>query len=274
VKARAVLLRAVVAALALLGNGVAQAEFAAAVSPPRFEFDVQAGQVQRQILEISHAGGSAGRYRLYTADWQMSSAGELSFSDALLPGSCRPWVALERRDVTVAPDARLRFRFEVAPPAGTAPVECRFALMVEGAEDAAAASAARIPTSGRIAVIVYARVGGVAPQLRVESHRVVRIDGRDLPALVVRNEGQATGRLTGFVGGRDVQGRFIDLAPSSLPLLPGMTRVIGLMPVPPQDRSDAPAPAIDAWPLQVEGTLETQGVPGSRLPLKQSFPAP
>jgi hypothetical protein len=103
---------------------------------------------------------------------------------------------------------------------------------------------------------------------------VVRIDGRDLPALVVRNDGQATGRLTGFAGGRDAQGRFIDLAPSGLPLLPGMTRIIGLMPVPPQDRSDAPAPTIDAWPLQVEGTLETQGVPGSRLPLKQSFPAP
>lgn len=260
--------------LGLLAAGSAHAEFAAAVSPPRFEFDVQAGHTQRQVLEISHAGTAPGRYRIYTADWQMSPSGDLEFSDALLPGSCRPWVALERREVTVAPRARLRFRFEVAPPAGTAPTECRFALMVEGAEDAASAGATRFPVSGRIGVIVYARVGGVAPQLRVESFRVAKIDGRELPALLVRNEGQATGRLTGFLSGRDAQGRFVDLAPSSLPVLPGMSRLIALMPVPPLDKPNATAPAIDAWPLQVEGSLETQGVAGARLPLKQSFPPP
>jgi hypothetical protein len=263
-----------VAGLALLAAAVVRAEFAAAVSPPRFEFDVQAGHTQRQVLEISHAGAAPGRYRVYTADWQMTPSGDLSFSDALLPGSCRPWVALERREVTVLPGVRLRFRFEVAPPAGTAPTECRFALMVGGAEDSAGPDAARFPVSGRIGVIVYARVGGVAPQLQVEAHRVERIDGRELPAIVVRNAGQATGRLTGFLSGRDAKGRFVDLAPATVPVLPGMSRLIGLLPVPPLDKPNAPPPAIEAWPLQVEGHLETQGVAGARLPLKQSFPAP
>lgn len=260
--------------LALCAAAAARAEFAAAVSPPRFELDVQAGHTERQVLEISHAGAAPGRYRLYTADWQMSADGHLDFSDALLPGSCRPWVALERREVTVLPGARMRYRFEVAPPAGTAPVECRFAMMVESADDSAAHDAARVPTHGRIGVIVYARVGGVTPLLRIESARVARIDGHDVPALLLHNDGQATGRLTGFVSGRDARGRAVELSPAGLPLLPGMTRLIGLMPVPPSDRPGAEPPVIDAWPLLVDGRLETQGVKGSVLPLTQSFPPP
>jgi hypothetical protein len=254
--------------------GTAHAEFAAAVSPPRFEVNVEAGQTQRSVLEIAHAGAAPGNYRIYTADWTMSPSGELTFSDALAPGSCRPWVAIERRLVTIASAAKLRYRFEVSPPAGTEPTECRFALMIESVEESAGAGAANFPMSGRIGVIVYARVGGVSPELRIESPLTARIDGRDVPALRVTNVGRATGRFVGFLSGRDASGRFIDLAPDAIPVLPGMTRVIGLMPVPPLDRPNDAPPRVEAWPLAVKGTLEIGGVAGLRIPLDQSFAAP
>lgn len=268
------LTRGVTLAAALCAATAARADFAAAVSPPRFEFDVQAGRTERQVLEISHAGTAPGRYRLYTLDWHMTADGSMSFSDALLPDSCRPWVALERRELTLQPGTRLRYRFEVSPPAGTAPVECRFALMLESVDDGAAGGAAPIATGGRIGVIVYARVGGVAPRLRIESTRVARIDGHDVPAVVMHNDGQATGRLAGFVSGRDAHGRVFELSPAGLPVLPGMTRLVALLPEPPQDRAGAAAPVIDAWPLHVEGSLQTQGVKGAALPLKQSYSPP
>jgi hypothetical protein len=260
--------------MALLAAAPAHAEFAAAISPPRFELDISPGDTQRSVLEIAHAGVSPGNYRLYTADWTMNAQGELAFSDELLPGSCRPWVAIERRNLTIAPAAKVRFRFEVSPPADAAPVECRFALMIESAEASAGPGAANFPMSGRIGVIVYARVAGVRPDLRIDAGLTTRIDGRDVPALRVSNVGQATGRFVGFLNARDANGRFVDLAPDSIPVLPGMTRVIGLLPVPPVDRPNDPPPKVDAWPLAVKGTLEVSGVQGVRLNVDRAFTAP
>lgn len=252
----------------------ARAEFAAAVSPPRFELTAEPGQVLRQVVEIAHVGAAAADYRVYTNDWTLGAGGELSYFDELTPGSCRPWVAIERRSVTIAAATKLRYRFEVAPPPGTPPGECRFALMIESQPAAAGAGAANFPMSGRIAVIVYVRIGGVAPELRIEGTLSTRIDGRDVPALRVRNIGAATGRLVGFLDARDAEGRLLELAPDAIPVLPGMTRVVGLLPVLPADRPGEPLPRVQAWPLAVKGTLEVGGQPGARLTLDQSFHAP
>ena len=56
----------------------------------------------------------------------------------LRPGSCRPWVAIDRSDLTIPGGGRARFRFEVTPPADAPTGECRFALMIEGDEPAVA----------------------------------------------------------------------------------------------------------------------------------------
>jgi hypothetical protein len=197
----------------------------------------------------------------------------LVFSDALQAGSCRPWVAIERRTVTIAAAAKLRYRFEVSPPAQTEPVECRFALMIESADASAGTGAANFPMSGRIAVIVYARVGAVKPELQIDETVTVQIDGRNVPALRVTNTGRATGRFVGFLNARDADGRFIDLAPDAIPVLPGMTRVIGLMPVPPLDRPNDPPPVINAWPITVKGTLEIGGELDAKRQVDATFRA-
>jgi hypothetical protein len=268
---RAQAARWIAAGAMLAGTGGVHAEFAAVVSPARFEFAVDAGQTQRQAVEITHTGVTPGRYRVYTADWSLSPAGELAFSEALAADSCRPWVAIERRTIAIAPGSRLRYRFEVSPPAGTEAVECRFALMIESAEDFTAAA---VPMSGRIGVIVYAQVGPVRPDLRIDAALTTRIQGRTVPALRVTNVGTATGRLVGFLKARDAGHRFIELAPDAVPVLPGMTRVIGLLAVPPLDRPNDPPPRVEAWPLAVQGTLEVGGAPGMRIPIDRSFAGP
>ncbi|HEY6356515.1 MAG TPA: hypothetical protein VIY30_18685 [Burkholderiaceae bacterium] len=252
----------------------AHSEFAAAISPPRFELEVAAGQTQHSVLEIAHVGSTPGQYRVYTADWTMSAGGDLSFAVDLAQDSCRPWVAIEKRTVTIGAASKLRFRFEVSPPADAAPVECRFALMIEGVDEPAGGGAAGFPMSGRIAVIVYARVGDVKPDLHIDEMLTAKVDGRDVPALRVTNVGRATGRFVGFLGARDVTGRYVDLAPDGLPLLPGMTRVVGLLPVAPVDRPDDPPPKLDAWPVAVKGSLEIGGQAGVRIPVEQVFKAP
>jgi hypothetical protein len=261
--------------LALLcASGPAHADFAAAISPPRYELEGAAGQTQRNVLEIAQASAQPGHYRIYTADWTMTASGDLTFDETLASDSCRPWVALERREVTIAAATKLRYRFEVTPPADAPKGECRFALMIESAEPSSVAGAASFPMSGRIGVIVYVRVGGVQPELRIDGGLTARIDGRDVPALRVTNVGGATGRLVGFVTARDATDHFVDLAPDAIPILPGMTRVVGLMPVPPLDRPNDAPPRIEAWPIAVKGQLEIGGLPGSRISLERRFLAP
>ena len=233
------------------------AQFSAAISPPRFELEVDAGKTQRSVLEITHGGQQPGAYRVYSADWSMAPDGNVSFdSETPRAGSCRPWVALERREIKVAPSAKMRFRFEVNVPADAAPQECRFALMVESAEQAVGSGALQIPMNGRIGVIVYVRVGGVRSGLQVLNSATVVAEGQTVPALNVVNNGGATGRLAGFVNATLPDGSVVDLAPNSIPILPGMQRRVELLPLPPADRPTA-APPVLKWPLRIKGRLES-----------------
>lgn len=248
---------AATALCALLSSPPAAAQFSAAITPPRFELELEPGKTLRNVLEITHGGAQPGVYRVYTADWDMAADGSIRFdSNAPLAQSCRPWVALERREVRIAPSAKMRFRFEVAAPADTPAQECRFALMIESAEQTIGTGAVQIPMSGRIGVIVYARVGGVKAELRVVEVKSVSSEGQLVPALAVRNVGTATGRFTGFASATLPDGSVVDLAPNSIPILPGMERTVELLPLPPADRPNQPAATLK-WPLRVKGKLDS-----------------
>ena len=231
----------------------ASAEFAVAISPPRFEFDAKAGDVIRKTMEITNAGSRAGVYSLKTADWTYGQDGSVTFKDELAPGSCRPWVAIERRELTVAPGRPYRFRFEVAPPPGTAPMECRFAILVEGQEESTHAGGVVVPFNARMAVIVYVGIGGVQPELKVVGSAVQTVDGHPTPVLRVTNTGQAHGRLGGFLSGTDADNTPLDFTARSYPILPGETRVIPLIAT---RQGDADSVVTLHYPVTVKGKLE------------------
>jgi hypothetical protein len=238
--------------------------FAAYISPPRFEVQIKAGEPLRQVLEIQHVGREKGNYRVYTNDWTLGPDNAVTFSNELSPDSCRPWVAIERRELSIEPGARYRYRFEISPPPGTAPRECRFALMVEGLNPAQVQGSVSFPVAGRIGVIVYARLGGAAPALSLVGTETVQVNGQAVAMLRVSNTGNATGRLEGFVNGRDAAGQSVELAPIDMPVLPGETRRIALSPVVPEGQS---VPTL-RFPLQAKGSLESGQ---ERLPLDASF---
>ena len=228
--------------------------FAAMVTPPRFEVTGRPGETQRHVVEIMNADNQPATYRMRTADWMLSGDAVVQLSDALSPGSCRPWVAIERRDVTVGSGARYRYRFEVTPPTD-ATGECRFALVMQGGADTVKAGEnISIPLNGQIAVIVYVTLGDAAPNLEVVRSAVVEREGRKVPAIYVRNTGNAHGRLEGFLEGTDASGTRIDFTPSGLPILPGETREIPLDVATEGDQSRA-----IAFPVAIRGTLEWNG---------------
>lgn len=264
------------ACLGIALTGTAHAQFAAAVTPPRFEVGVEPGQVTRQVMEITQAIPGGGTYRVYTTDWNMDSTGALTFYDKLQPGSCRPWVAIERKEITVAMGARLRYRFEVAPPADATPQECRFALMVESKpQEVKTSEASSFPMNGRIGVIVYVRVGNAKAVLEPGEASIGMFDGRPTPMLAVHNSGNATGRLSGILKGTDGSGATIEFTPETVPILPGQTRLIALQAYEPGPRgpvaASAPVPARQLkWPVRLRGALEYEPAGSSRFELERN----
>lgn len=236
----------------LVAPGAAAQGFSALVSPPRFEDRAQAGETYRNVVEINNVSAESAHFTVQTADWTFNPDATVAFDDALATGSCRPWVGIEAPEITVPANGKRRYRFEVQVPPDAPAGECRFALMIEGDAEPAPGSVA-IPVSGRIGVIVYLAIGDAAARLELAGSRVDTVDGRQVPVLLVRNGGNAHGRLAGFVDATDAGGRRYALAPSTFPILPGETRAIALAP---EADSDDSAPPVLAYPLRVEGRLE------------------
>jgi hypothetical protein len=239
--------------------------FSALISPPRVETAAKPGQNTRQVLEVSQVGPSPGRFRVYTSDWTLNASGGVDFSEELKPGSCRPWVALEKRDLTVPGNSKVRFRFEISPPADAPSSECRFAIMFEGLDTSTVSPGGlSFPVSGRIGVIVYAGMPGNAMQLQVVNQSVSK-DASKQPILQVSNTGTAHGRVTGLLTGVDAKGTKLEFTPSTLPVMPGETRTISLGAN--VEGSTAPVSAIQ-YPVTIKGALEWGG---KRVPYEHTF---
>lgn len=251
--------------LLALAAMAAQAQgFSVMVSPPRFEMDMKSGSQARDVVEIANVSDAPARLSVRTADWTLEPEGGVSFHDEIQPASCRPWVAIERRQIEIPARGRIRYRFEVAPPAGTPPSQCRFALLIEGGESQVSTSGGiSFPVTGRIGVVVYVNVDGAAPQLALAGTGTAMQNGQRVPVIKVRNDGNAHGRVAGFLEGTDARGRKLEFTPSTLPVLPGETRTLPLA----ASLNNTEAATV-AYPVTVRGTLESGG---QRIPFEQRF---
>lgn len=232
----------------------AASEFALAVSPPRFELELKPGERSRQVMEITNASAASTSFTIKTADWRLGMDNSVTFSDDLQPGSCRPWVAIERRELTMAGGRPYRFRFEVNVPPDAKPGECRFAILLEGQEQVTRMeSGPPIPFSARLGIVVYVSIGDAKPELSVAGAGVQTVNGKPTPVLQIRNSGTAHGRISGFLTGTDASNTSLEFSPANTPILPGETRTIALSATRPGDQDTA---AQIRYPVTVRGKLE------------------
>lgn len=246
------------AALAALAVSSDVASFAGLVSPPRFELRAKPGQVLHQVLEIGNDASTPDEFAVSTSDWRLNEKGGVEFEAPLQAGSCRPWVRIERRTVSMQPRGVRKFRFEVHVPADAPAQECRFAIMVEKAAPTAppvSAGNIQFPLEGRIGVIVYVAVGEVAPKLELRGVGMHEFNGRLTPSATFHNSGKSHGRPEGVLEGRDAAGKSYEFVVSPFPILPGETRAVALWP---QQGPDKKAPEL-VYPLRLRGTIEWDG---------------
>jgi fimbrial chaperone protein len=247
-------------ALALFAAATpAAAQFAAFVLPARFELKAKPGDKLAEVLEIGNDEVGAQEYRIRTADWDLRPDGAVDFrADKLDADSCRPWVAIERHLVKLSGKSKRRYRFEVQVPKDAPERLCRFALLIESADDARAVApqgGIQLPIQGRIGIIVYVRVGNVAPDLKLERLDLVNVNGKPTPVAYFRNNGRAHGRPEGTLTGTDANGKQFDFTVAPSPILPGEVRAV---PIWPQDEPDG-KPAVVAFPVRLRGTVEWEG---------------
>lgn len=246
------------AVLASVAVAAQAAPFEVAVSPSRTELVGKAGQRVGQSIQIYNVGGQVSALSFRTMDWTLSEKGELKFHDELLPGSCRPWVTLERRTRQVAARTNVPFRFQIDVPADAPRGECRFMIAIEGVEPAQQAiinsggASLSLPVSGRIAVTVYLAVGGAKPQLELLRIGSDSVRAQRQPVITVRNNGDAHGRLDGVLDATDSTGQRLELVPDGAPILPGQTRVLTLSP---KASASGATPTLK-YPLNIQGSLD------------------
>lgn len=253
-------MRFLFATLALvLGAATASAApFEIAVSPSRFEFGAKSGARIGQSLSLQNVGTTATEVSLRTIDWRYSSEGDVAYFDALQPGSCRPWVTLERKTLKVPGRGKATFRFQIDPPADAPRGECRFMLAIEGVEPAYQAAVGQagaslaIPVTGRIAVAVYVMLNGAQPQLTLGPMGTKDVRGQRTPFLTVINTGDAHGRIEGSLDAKDASGTAFELVPDGTPVMPGQTRTVSLI-----ARGDGDGkPVTPVFPVKAHGTLD------------------
>jgi hypothetical protein len=222
------------ALLSLMPPALSAKTFTLMVAPGRFELQAKPGQVVRQVVRLTNPDVYETKLRVRTADWALQPNGGVRiFPPELQPGSCRPWVRIERRNLSLAPKADHLYRFEVHVPKDAKAGECRVALLLSPADQSVMAKAGDIefPVEGRIAVIVYVRVGDAHPRLKVDRLELHRVNGHLTPVAIITNKGNAHGRPQGMLSGQDSSNQQVDFSVAPLPILPGQTRMVPIWPM-------------------------------------------
>lgn len=244
--------------LVVVAAGVHAAPFEIAVAPSRFELAAKSGERLGQSLDIHNLGSSTTAVSLRTLDWTYSQDGQITYHEELLPASCRPWVALERRTLNVPGQSKASFRFQITPPADAPRGECRFMIAIEGVEPSqqtiirGGGASLSLPVTGRIAVAVYVMLGGAVPKLELQQITMNEIAGKRTPTVQVTNTGDAHGRLDGLLDAKDAKGQNFSLTVEGTPILPGQTRTLVIMP-----KSDNGQKSFQpTYPVQTSGILD------------------
>jgi len=254
--------RGIAIAAGLSLSGVCHAAgFAAAISPSKFELRASAGDVLRDTLTIINPTMEIGEFQLRTADWDLTESNGVEFSeDTLTEGSCRPWVRLERKTLSIRPGEQKRYRFEVHVPEDAPAGLCRFAILIEPAKPAQARigdGQITVPVVGRYAVVTYVTIGDAHARIEYLGLGTQLVAEQPLPTLTLRNTGNSHDRAFGQVMATDAADQRVALIPSNFPVLPGHTEQILLSP---DTRSGATGRDIRfTYPLTLKGRIEIGG---------------
>lgn len=198
------------------------------VSPIRAEHQLQAGEMETNVVRVQNLGDEPLRIRVSFQDWQLDRQGELRFSrPGTHPRSLARWLELNPPDFQLQSGQTREVRYTMTVPATAAPGSYWTALLVDSqAVKPGTVSPKRLAVVGRVAVMLYNTVGQVEVSGRFESFQVLP-ERRQLKfILTLANPGQVFFRpRRSKISIKDPQGQEIaQVEVPDVPILPGTTR--------------------------------------------------
>jgi P pilus assembly chaperone PapD len=186
-------------------------ESSLAVSPLKFEIQVEPGRAYTDSIEITNLGSEPEQIRVYCQDWTLKPDGVVVFVEAgRLPGSASKWVEVAPTQFPLAPGESGRVRFTVRPPAGAAG-EARTVVILEAGAQALTKPGAPSSVIPRVGTILYLQSGPASPPAARVTQFQLSPDGG---SVVVENVGLAhlrfAGQLEVRAGSRLLRARQLD----------------------------------------------------------------
>ncbi len=103
------------------------------VSPIRAEHQVQAGEMETNVVRVQNLGDEPLRIQVSLQDWQLERQGELRFSrPGTHPRSLARWLELNPTDFQLQPGQWGEIRYTLTVPTSAAPGSYWTALLVDG----------------------------------------------------------------------------------------------------------------------------------------------
>ena len=195
--------RVLVAMVVLCGVSSADAQVSFSVAPIRVEHAIQPGNTKTALIVVENSSDRRLRARVTVADWYLETDGTAVFVKRgewpML--SMSEWLEVNPSEFALSPGDTQTIRYTTTVPTGAPAGGYRTAILIESLpdyEDVPLANVAYV--TGRVAVILYNRVGNMPVQAKVAAQEVVAAPGSTRQMAVrlsLRNRGRTHFRVSG-----------------------------------------------------------------------------
>jgi hypothetical protein len=217
-------------ALASLAASTARAqEVSISAAPIRVEHLTKQGEKGTDVINLTNSGTTPVRLRVSIEEWTVDEKGAPIFSKpAGAEYSCAAWIRVNPLDFRIEPGQTREIRYSLAVPSDVRDGGYHAAIVFRTVVDVKPGEPIKnVMIQGRLAVIVYERVGAPAVEGRIERLRTKnRADGVDF-ILEISNSGAVHFRTKGKITVKDPTGRtVVELDVPDAPVIQGVRRLL------------------------------------------------
>jgi hypothetical protein len=215
--------------IALAAGSARAQDVAINASPIRVEHFVKQGESGTDVINLSNNGAKSVRIRVLVEEWTLDAAGTPDFlKPARRPYSCASWIKVNPVDFRIDPKQTREIRYSLTCPQGIPDGGYRAAIVFETVADVKPGEPVKkVLIQGRLAVILYEKVGNPVVSGRIVSVKTVSRPEGMAGLIELANEGAAYFRTKGTVTVKDAAGVIaFETAFPDVPVLQNVRRVV------------------------------------------------
>lgn len=186
----------------------AKAQIYFGITPIRVELSGNKGESITDIFYVRNNASSPMRLRVYVENWTLREDGTPVFIGSNpVSYSCRDWIKVNPQDFRLMPDEIKMVRYTISIPEETDNAGFHASVSFENVPLAAKKQeASKMLFTGKIAAVVYIKVGNIIPDGEILDIRITEEKNSTGIILVVKNTGKTHFRTKGTIEIRNTLG--------------------------------------------------------------------